>query len=193
MASVPELWAIVDHRSMPPTFPERHHPFNPNATRRRAYVPAFSALRCFLLRRSCGSILHNPSTPDEIENNLVGCAAPRVAVGERGELRIEPETIAHVTRAAAAGPGAICPRLEELDCEWDKERTLDADAQRSLSQPAILDFRWTSPGSPLSLVVAACLLQPALRGWCPSVPFFRMLCGGGALVCRVRPFISFHA
>ena len=86
---------------------------------------------------------------------------------------IRRATDENVVRLAAAGPGAISGRLQELDHEWDIERTLEANAA-SLTLAGVLlgaavDRRFfILPG-----VVAGFLLQHALQGWCPPVPFFR--------------------
>lgn len=68
--------------------------------------------------------------------------------------------------------GDIDRRLEELDEEWDIERTLITNAAAlglvgvGLS---LLDRRWLI----LSGVVGAFLLQHGLQGWCPPLPLFR--------------------
>jgi hypothetical protein len=73
----------------------------------------------------------------------------------------------------ARHPELIPGRLQELEEEWDIERTLETNAA-SLSLVGIvlsllLDKRFLIlPG-----VVAAFLLQHALQGWCPPLPFFR--------------------
>jgi hypothetical protein len=64
-------------------------------------------------------------------------------------------------------------RLEELDREWDIERTLEANAATvsllGLVMGAMVSRKWfVLPG-----VVSAFLLQHALQGWCPPVPAFR--------------------
>ena len=68
---------------------------------------------------------------------------------------------------------AIARRLEELDREWDIERTLEANAATvtlvSLGLGFTVDRRWFA----FPVVVAAFLLQHALQGWCPPLPFFR--------------------
>ena len=73
----------------------------------------------------------------------------------------------------AMHPEQIGQRLLELDREWDIERVLEANA-------ATLAFGGTMLGLVrhrgfllLPLAVTAFLLQHALQGWCPPVPFFR--------------------
>ena len=75
----------------------------------------------------------------------------------------------------AAHPDEIDRRLEELDQEWDDERTLEANAATfsllGLTLGLAVDRRWLA----LPVGVAAFLLQHALQGWCPPVPVFRRL------------------
>jgi hypothetical protein len=88
---------------------------------------------------------------------------------------IRRRTEENVARVAAAGPDAIDRRLAELDCEWDIERTLEANAASialvGLGLGALVDRRWFL----LPAVVASFLLQHAVQGWCPPVPVFRRL------------------
>jgi hypothetical protein len=72
-------------------------------------------------------------------------------------------------------PGRIDDRLEELDHEWDIERTLEANAATLALSGALLglfvDRRWTA----LPAVVSAFLLQHAVQGWCPPLPVLRRM------------------
>ena len=70
-------------------------------------------------------------------------------------------------------PQEIPQRLEELDHEWDIERTLEANAATislvGIGLAAFVDRR----ALVLPAVVAGFLLQHAVQGWCPPVPVFR--------------------
>lgn len=72
-------------------------------------------------------------------------------------------------------PDRIDARLEELDREWDIERTLEANAATLALSGALLglfaDRRWTA----LPVVVSAFLLQHAVQGWCPPLPVLRRM------------------
>lgn len=100
--------------------------------------------------------------------------------------RVPEHTAAHVNRQIqeriednlayfAEHPDEIDGRLEELDREWDIERTLEANAASfsllGLTLGLTLDRRWLA----LPVGVAAFLLQHAVQGWCPPVPVFRRL------------------
>ena len=89
--------------------------------------------------------------------------------------RIHRQTAQNIARYQNAGPAAIERRLQELDAEWDIERTLEANAATAvlvgLTLGATVDRRWFC----FPAVVAGFLLQHALQGWCPPLPVFRRL------------------
>lgn len=88
---------------------------------------------------------------------------------------IRRQTEKNVARYATGGSATIERRLQELDREWDMERTLEANASLialiGLTLGASVNRKWFAlPG-----IVAAFLLQHAVQGWCPPVPIFRRL------------------
>lgn len=91
---------------------------------------------------------------------------------ESANRRIARRTEAAVVHFAAH-PEEIALRLEELDREWDIERTLEANAAgvtlAGLALGIGVDRRWLA----LPVGVAAFLLQHAVQGWCPPLPLFR--------------------
>ncbi len=86
--------------------------------------------------------------------------------------QIRRQTEENVARHAA-DPGEIDCRLAELDREWDIERTLEANAATvsliGLAFGATVDRRFFI----VPALVAGFLLQHAIQGWCPPIPFFR--------------------
>jgi hypothetical protein len=88
---------------------------------------------------------------------------------------IRHQTEENIANYAKAGPEAIEHRLEELDREWDIERTLEANAAIvslvGLTLGGTVDRKWFM----FPAVVAGFLLQHAVQGWCPPVPLFRRL------------------
>lgn len=66
-------------------------------------------------------------------------------------------------------------RLQELDREWDIERTLRANASTLAFTGCVLaatsDRRWVFP----PIAVTAFLFQHAVQGWCPPMPVLRRL------------------
>jgi hypothetical protein len=87
--------------------------------------------------------------------------------------QIAAQTAVAVAQFQGATREEITRRLEELDREWDIERTLEANAATLAFTGAALaltvnrKFAWISAG------VTGFLLQHALQGWCPPVPLFR--------------------
>jgi hypothetical protein len=89
------------------------------------------------------------------------------------EIRQQSEE--NVAHCASRGTAAIDRRLEELDREWDIERSLEANASIAclvgLTLGATVDRKWyVLPG-----LVAGFLLQHAVQGWCPPMPVMRRL------------------
>jgi hypothetical protein len=88
---------------------------------------------------------------------------------------IRRQTEENVAHYATGGSATIERRLQELDREWDMERTLEANASlialMGLTLGASVNRKWfVLPG-----IVVAFLLQHAVQGWCPPVPIFRRL------------------
>lgn len=87
--------------------------------------------------------------------------------------QIELSTDKAVMGYANATNEEIAGRLEQLDREWDIERTLEANAATitliGLALGAFVHWLFFF----LPVIVAAFLLQHALQGWCPPVPIFR--------------------
>ena len=96
------------------------------------------------------------------------------STAERVNERIRRETAARI-QYYGEHPDEIDERLEELDAEWDIERTLEANASvlvlLSLGLGVTVDRRFLV----VPAVISAFLLQHALQGWCPPVPVFRRL------------------
>jgi uncharacterized protein (TIGR01244 family) len=103
-----------------------------------------------------------PPTATRVERNTPAAINRRIA-----------QRIDESIRWHAAHPEAIDRRLAALDREWDMERTLEANAATlalgGVLFGAFVDRRFLV----LPAAVAAFLLQHALQGWCPPVPFFR--------------------
>jgi hypothetical protein len=101
---------------------------------------------------------------------------------ERVPQQTDPEINERITQQTEANVGmyaADCRlidlRLQELDREWDIERILEANAAAvsliGLTLARFVNRRWFL----LPAAVATFLLQHAVQGWCPPVPFFRRL------------------
>lgn len=86
---------------------------------------------------------------------------------------IRAATQRSVQRYAGADKEEITRRIEELDREWDIERTLEMNAATLACTGALLALTVNRRFAWISAVVTGFLLQHALQGWCPPVPFFR--------------------
>ena len=103
-----------------------------------------------------------PHTPDRVP------ASTRAAVNRRIE-----QDLAESVRWHARHPERIDARLRELDAEWDIERTLEANAATVALAGTLLGVFVDRRFLVVPAAVAAFLLQHAVQGWCPPVPFFR--------------------
>lgn len=98
-----------------------------------------------------------------------------ISTDESVNAEIRRQTEENIARYGHAGRVAIDQRVEQLEHEWDIERTLEANAATisllGLGLGAFVDRRFFA----LPAIVAGFLLQHALQGWCPPVPIFRRL------------------
>jgi len=103
-----------------------------------------------------------PSTTSRVEQNTT----------ESINQHIRRRTEDHIAYFAKH-PHEIEQRLNELDNEWDIERTLEANAATlslaGVALGALVDKRWLL----LPAAVTGFLLQHALQGWCPPIVIFR--------------------
>lgn len=65
-------------------------------------------------------------------------------------------------------------RLNELDQEWDIERTLEANAGTLAAAGFVLGLL-SRKFRVLPLVIGGFLVQHAIQGWCPPIPLFRRM------------------
>jgi hypothetical protein len=109
-----------------------------------------------------------------MERRILPATATRVA-------RHTPEAInrriaAEIERSVhfhAGHPDRIDQRLRDLDAEWDIERTLETNAATLALGGTLLGIFADRRFLALPVAVTGFLLQHALQGWCPPVPFFR--------------------
>jgi hypothetical protein len=89
--------------------------------------------------------------------------------------QIRRETEQNIGRFGMAGDEAITVRLQQLNEEWDIERTLEANAATAaligLGLGTFVNRRFYA----IPTLIAGFLLQHAIQGWCPPVPIFRRL------------------
>jgi len=89
--------------------------------------------------------------------------------------RIDRQIADTVARYATQSEGALTVRIDELDREWDVERTLESHAATAalfgLALGATAGRRWLA----LSGGVLGFLLLHGVQGWCPPLPLLRRL------------------
>jgi hypothetical protein len=88
---------------------------------------------------------------------------------EKINWRIEEEMHERL-RHYALDPQGIDQRLQELDQEWDIERTLEANAA-SLTLGIMANRKFLL----LPITISVFLLQHAIQGWCPPLSLFRCM------------------
>jgi hypothetical protein len=66
-------------------------------------------------------------------------------------------------------------RLDEIDREWDIERTLEMNAAAISVLGILLGTTKSRKWFVLPGIVGGFLMQHAIQGWCPPVPLFRRL------------------
>lgn len=87
--------------------------------------------------------------------------------------QIQQDIEDRVRMYSCACPELIERRLEELDAEWDIERTLEANAATIGLTSLLLGLTWKKSLLAIPVVVTGFLLQHALQGWCPPIAIFR--------------------
>ena len=85
------------------------------------------------------------------------------------------EATLHQLRLAANNPILIERRLEEVEQEWDLERTLELNASAVALTGIVLGAFVNRKWLVLPALVSAFLAQQAIQGWCPPLPLFRKL------------------
>src|SRR5690349_10544360 len=88
---------------------------------------------------------------------------------------IDRRTTSNIRRYANSSEEIVHRRIEELDREWDIERTLEVNASTLALSGLLLgvtvDRKWLA----LPAVVLSFLLQHGLQGWCPPLPILRRM------------------
>lgn len=104
-----------------------------------------------------------PATDTRVEQNSA----------ERVNAEIRSATEGQLHRFAGADRNTIDGRLRQLDREWDIERVLETNASIIACTGALLALTVNRRFAIIPVVVTGFLLQHALQGWCPPLPWFR--------------------
>ena len=95
------------------------------------------------------------NTPDRINENIARNTRERLACYRN------------------AGTAELTQRIRELDREWDIERVLEVNAATVSLTGAVLALTVHRKFAWIPVFVGTFLLQHAIQGWCPPVPFLR--------------------
>jgi hypothetical protein len=106
-----------------------------------------------------------PATRERVRENTA----------EEVNQRIRQQTECSVMESISGGPKAIERRLEELDREWDIERTLETMAPTITLLGLALGVTKSRKWLVVPAFVQSFFLQHALQGWCPPIPLLRRL------------------
>ena len=88
---------------------------------------------------------------------------------------IDRRTNNNIRRYANSSEEVIHRRIEELDQEWDIERTLEVNASALALSGLLLGVTVNRKWLALPGVVLSFLLQHGLQGWCPPLPMLRKM------------------
>ena len=105
----------------------------------------------------------------------IGKDRVRKATSDHVNEKIDNQTRENIEAYSIASKEMLQARIEDLDREWDIERTLELNASlvalTGVVLAATVNKRWLLlPG-----LVTAFLAQHAIQGWCPPIPLFRRL------------------
>lgn len=89
--------------------------------------------------------------------------------------RIYKKTLISITKYIGKSRKEITKRLNQLDREWDIERTLETNAAVFILITLPLGYFVSPYFFIITALVAFFLLQHALQGWCPPLPIFRRM------------------
>lgn len=112
-----------------------------------------------------------------MRTHMIPKTTTRVAEATAPELneRIRLDMLRRIASYPEWDEVRVRQRLDELEREWDTERTLEANASAAilvtLALGKAVDRKWYL----FPAVVAGFLLQHAVQGWCPPLPLFRLL------------------
>ncbi len=99
----------------------------------------------------------------------------RSNTSDKNNHRIELEILNNI-RYFSHNKKEIPTRLEELDAEWDIERTLELNAAVLALAGTVLAAVHNKKWLLLPMLVTGFLTQHATQGWCPPLPLLRSLC-----------------
>jgi hypothetical protein len=107
----------------------------------------------------------NPEMPDRVREHTT---APV-------NVEVDRETRGCLESLATADRETIARHIDELEREWDVERTLETNASILALSGVVLGATVSKKFLVVPGVVLSFFLQHAVQGWCPPVPVFRRM------------------
>src|SRR5215467_6630935 len=104
---------------------------------------------------------------------MVPSTKGRVPRHTRNDVSLRIQKVTEQSVQEHADRSDIEQRLQELDYEWDIERTLEANAAGAALIGLGLGVFVSRKFLVVAMLLAGFLFQHALQGWCPPMPFFR--------------------
>jgi hypothetical protein len=95
--------------------------------------------------------------------------------GSDTNVEIDSQILFNLEFYKSEGKKAIDARIEELDGEWDIERTLEMNAAAFALTGTLLGAFLNKRFLILPVLVTTFLAQHAVQGWCPPVSLFRRM------------------
>jgi hypothetical protein len=99
----------------------------------------------------------------------------RRANSDDTNIEIDSQILFNLEFYKSEGKRAIDARIEELDREWDIERTLEMNAAAFALAGTLLGAFVNKRFLIVPALVTTFLAQHAMQGWCPPVPWFRKM------------------
>lgn len=91
----------------------------------------------------------------------------------KDNAKIRHHTIARLDSYKHSSNQVLTDKIEKLNSEWDTERFLEANAASIVMVSTLLGLKHSKYWFLITGAVGLFLLQHALQGWCPPVPFIR--------------------
>lgn len=112
-----------------------------------------------------------------MKTHLVAKTTTRVEEATASHIneRIHDDMSRRIDSYRDADEDRIMQRLDELEWEWDMERTMEANASVAILVTLALGKTVSKTWYLFPAVVAGFLLQHAVQGWCPPLPVLRRL------------------
>lgn len=95
--------------------------------------------------------------------------------GEKVKRKIAQKTESNVDRYIGLSRNDIAKRIDELNHEWDTERTLETNFGLVMLLSSLLGYTVNKKWFALGGIASLFMLQHAIQGWCPPLTIARHL------------------